>query len=61
MSVLSLNINITLVAKHTQLGLCKLYDKCPIPFWRKSSVAETLDHIRYEDEQTHYIDIGPVR
>jgi squalene/oxidosqualene cyclase-like protein len=41
-------------------GLCKLYDKCPIPFWRKSSVAETLDHIRYEDEQTHYIDIGPV-
>ncbi|TNE44726.1 MAG: squalene--hopene cyclase [Deltaproteobacteria bacterium] len=28
--------------------------------WRERSLALTLEHIRYEDEQTHYICIGPV-
>jgi len=37
-----------------------IYDKCAPGFMRKSALDSTLDHIRYEDAQTKYIDIGPV-
>jgi lanosterol synthase len=41
-------------------SLFQIYEKCPIQWLRQKAIAETLDHIRYEDIQTHYIDIGPV-
>jgi hypothetical protein len=41
-------------------ALFQIYEKCPLQWLRKRAITETLDHIRYEDIQTHYIDIGPV-
>jgi squalene/oxidosqualene cyclase-like protein len=40
---------------------CNLFDKWFVPNWMRNKALEsTLDHIRYEDKETHYIDIGPV-
>lgn len=36
------------------------YEKVHSSWLRKKAVEFTFDHIRYEDEQTKYIDIGPV-
>jgi squalene/oxidosqualene cyclase-like protein len=44
----------------TVFPLCNIWDKCAPAWLRQKALDETLDHIRYEDEQTHYIDIGPV-
>lgn len=44
----------------TFFPLCNLYDRWAPSWLRQKALDETLDHIRYEDEQTHYIDIGPV-
>ena len=40
---------------------CNIFDSWLVPNWlRNKALASTLDHIRYEDKETHYIDIGPV-
>jgi len=41
-------------------GFLGLYEKVAIPSLRKYALRVTLDHIRYEDSETHGICIGPV-
>lgn len=44
------------------LGLLELVNKSgPLASLRDYALRESLDHIRYEDEETHGICIGPVR
>jgi squalene/oxidosqualene cyclase-like protein len=41
--------------------LCNFFDSWLVPNWMRNKALEsTLDHIRYEDKETNYIDIGPV-
>ena len=32
----------------------------PVSLFREKALAHTMEHIHYEDENTRYIDIGPV-
>lgn len=41
-------------------SILSLYEKVCIPYFRNWAVETGIDHIRYEDEQTHGICIGPV-
>jgi squalene/oxidosqualene cyclase-like protein len=40
--------------------LTNSYEKIRVPAFRKKSISFILDYIHAEDEQTNYIDIGPV-
>ncbi|KAM9961641.1 hypothetical protein ACTFIR_004497 [Dictyostelium discoideum] len=51
--------------EHTSLlnvinGSLNAYEKVHSKWLRDKAIDYTFDHIRYEDEQTKYIDIGPV-
>jgi len=40
--------------------IVNIYEKCPLGFLRKRALNFILDYINAEDDQTNYIDIGPV-
>lgn len=48
------------VVMKAALSLCSFADKWMPSFLRKRALQSTIEHIRYEDYQTKYIDIGPV-
>lgn len=37
-----------------------MYEKCPIPSLRKVALDKALSKIRMEDENTSFLDLGPV-
>ena len=41
-------------------GTLAIYEKIHWGWLRKKALAKVIDHIQYEDENTKYIDIGPV-
>ena len=41
-------------------ALMRAYDRVHVPAWRSAALDTVLDHIRYEDQVTGDIDIGPV-
>eukprot|EP01128_Nolandella_sp_AFSM9_P003513 TRINITY_DN150_c3_g1_i1.p1 TRINITY_DN150_c3_g1~~TRINITY_DN150_c3_g1_i1.p1 ORF type:complete len:801 (-),score=149.28 TRINITY_DN150_c3_g1_i1:66-2429(-) len=41
-------------------SILSLYEKVRIPYFRNLALKTAIDHLRYEDEQTHGICIGPV-
>ncbi|KYQ91453.1 cycloartenol synthase [Tieghemostelium lacteum] len=49
----------TLLLKGVNYAL-SLYEKVHSSWLRDKAIDHTFDHIRFEDEQTKYIDIGPV-